>query len=82
MIIGRRTFIREGTCVASTAVIATFVSRSPAEQPQPERSAQSLGPSAGDPVVLKIYGWTLDSESPGENEVFIRINQSWRTAWR
>ena len=83
MIIDRRTFIQGSTLAASSSLLATLIPRSSAEQPpQSERSEQRADEPAGSQVVFKIDGWSLDGRRPDENEVFIRVSQSWRTAWR
>jgi hypothetical protein len=82
MIIDRRTFIHGSAFVASASVIATLIPRSLPAQPQSERSEQRADEAAGSSVVFKIDGWSLDDRGPDENEVFIRVSQSWRTAWR
>jgi hypothetical protein len=71
MIIDRRKFIQGSALVASLA-----------PQMQCVRSEESADAAVESPVVFKIDGWNLDDERPEENEMLIRINQSWRTAWR
>jgi hypothetical protein len=82
MIIDRRKFIQGSALVASTSVLATLIPRSLAPQMQCVRSEESADAAVESPVVFKIDGWNLDDERPEENEMLIRINQSWRTAWR
>jgi hypothetical protein len=82
MIIDRRTFIQGSTLVASTSVLATLLPRTLATQPQPVQREQALNETARSPVVFKVDGWSPNSERPEDNEVLIRLNQSWRAAWR
>jgi hypothetical protein len=82
MIIDRRTFIQGSAFVASTSAFATLIPGSLAAQVQSVQHKRVLGETADSSVVFKIDGWSLDTKSPEENEAFLRINQSWRTAWR
>ncbi len=81
MTIDRRTFIQR---TALLAAIPTLADLSMAEAPLPP----GLSPQAADTThanfaVLKIAGWDhCDAKDSNGNEVLIRINQSWRTAWR
>jgi hypothetical protein len=80
MMIDRRTFIVQG---------ATLLAIAPAFGGMLPRSSMAETPSitkAGadeNSTVFKIHGWDAwDAESSNGNEVWLRINQSWRAAWR
>jgi hypothetical protein len=78
MLIDRRTFIQiSAPLVATAAALTILPSRLPgAPSPQLADGAQDIKHPA-----LKIHGWNRPDDGAGE-EVFISINQSWRTAWR
>jgi hypothetical protein len=82
MIIDRRSFIQGSAFIASASVLATLIPRSLAAQIQSVRSEQSADAAVESPVVFRIDGWNLDAERSEGNDMLIRINQSWRTAWR
>jgi hypothetical protein len=70
MTIDRRTF----TVGATMAVVAPTLPLLPCQQP-----TASASPSR---VVLMIHGWSIsDKDSAGE-EVWFRVDRSWRCAWR
>jgi hypothetical protein len=86
MRIGRRTFILGTGLAAAAPAFANLIAvartcASPSASP-------SLSPSPTDNLVFRIDGWSVrDSASIDRNplpcdEVWISINQSWRTAWR
>jgi hypothetical protein len=85
MRIDRRSFIQSAAFVATTQAFPPLL-------PLPSTMELSLvraeSPSARDAtdatcIVFKIDGWDdRATRSVSENEVLIRINQSWRTAWR
>ena len=39
-------------------------------------------PAAENRLVLKIYGWSTPGQHGTDEEVWITVNRSWRTAWR
>jgi hypothetical protein len=95
MIIDRRTFIQiSAPVVATAAALAIFPSQLPgASSPQ-----LAVGKQDVKHLAFKIHGWdrhddgACDSskpspagpvtDDPNSDDVFISINQSWRTAWR
>jgi hypothetical protein len=84
MILDRRTFLQEAAFFAMTPAIAAFLPRtSTAQQPRAKSAVEKLeGGTESKLVGFKIDGWELETRVPAENQVLIRINQSWRTAWR
>jgi hypothetical protein len=75
MIIGRRTFILGTGFVASAPALALHASL-PLGSAQPRPVAGEGGMNG---AVFKIHGWEDDR---GGDQLWISINQSWRTAWR
>jgi hypothetical protein len=85
MMIDRRAFIQCAALVATIPTVANLFRLSPTAQasPVPTASPAARNSTDSNSMVLKIDGWDLsDVKTSAENEVFIRINQSWRTAWR
>ena len=91
MMIDRRTFLQRAAFVAATPPLAALFPLPSSAQPQLSTVLNRLPQTAetrtdANALVFKIDGWdcggdlTLDG-SPA-NTVLIRINQSWRTAWR
>jgi hypothetical protein len=79
MLIDRRAFIQGAACVAALLPLPS--------RAEPQPIAGPTSPAAGgtverNSIVFKIEGWDLDSEGPTENVASIRINRTWRTAWR
>jgi len=80
MIVDRRTFMIQGATLLATVPALAVV--------QPCESTAQAPPMTGargdkNAVVFKIDGWDYcDAEASKGNEVYLRINQSWRTAWR
>ena len=70
MTIDRRDFVAG---VALTAVAPTL-SLLPASTPT---LAAELSP-----MIMMIEGWSIPEESDAGTAVWIRVGQSWRTAWR
>jgi hypothetical protein len=66
--IDRRKFLTTLVAVAPT------LSLLPVALPTPAAETNRL--------VMKIYGWSTPGQSGTDEEVWIRVNQSWRTAWR
>jgi len=85
MRIDRRTFIQGAALVATTSAFAAL---SPPSSVMQASLVPAQSPSADDAtdaqsIVFKIHGWDYcDAEVSNESEVWIRINQSWRSAWR
>jgi hypothetical protein len=69
MMIDRREFIAGATLVFVAPAIPL-----PSQRP-PSAASQSR-------VVFMIRGWSVQDERAGANQVWITVNNSWRTAWR
>jgi hypothetical protein len=85
MTIDRRSFIQRTALLAAIPTLAAlYPLSSTAETPLPPAlSPQAAGTTDPNPVVFKIDGWDhCDAKVSNENEVLIRINQSWRATWR
>ena len=81
MLIDRRTFIQGAACVAALLPLSSGAE----SQAQPivrPTSPTAAGPVDQNSIVFKIEGWDLDSEGAADSVTLIRINQTWRTAWR
>jgi len=95
VIVDRRTFIRvSAPIVAAASALASFPSLLPGTAP----SQLAVGGNDAEGVVFKIAGWDRCAEVGGDclrpsvaslmagttmgDEIFISVNQSWRTAWR
>jgi hypothetical protein len=95
MIVNRRTFILvSAPFVAAASALASFPSLLPDAAPSHLPAVTDDGKG----VVIKIAGWDRCAEVEGDclktssgghmasntmgDEIFISINQSWRTAWR
>jgi hypothetical protein len=80
MMIDRRTFIIQGATLlaAAPALAVSLPGSSTAQTP--------LVTGAGaeeNSILFKIDGWDhCEAEVSNGNEVWLRINQSWRAAWR
>jgi hypothetical protein len=70
MMIDRRDFI------ASTILVGL----TPAIQLSPRQQSSSAASQSR--VVFMIRGWSVEDERAGANQVWITVNNSWRTAWR
>jgi hypothetical protein len=78
MRIDRRTFIQSAILTTLPALAALLPLSSAAETPPVTAAGKD-----GDHVVFKIEGWDhCGAKISTEHEVLIRINQSWRPAWR
>lgn len=83
--INRRSFIQSAIVVAATPALATLFPLSTTARPSlgPEPSPQAADTTNPDRCVFKIDGWDhCEAKASDGNEVWIRIDQSWRTAWR
>jgi hypothetical protein len=82
MRIGRRTFILGTGLAAAAPAFANLIAVART------CASPSASPSPTDNLVFKIDGWSvrdpvsIDRTAPACDEVWISINQSWRTAWR
>lgn len=70
MMIDRRTF------VSGTAVLAVAPALNLAPVLLQERKGQARQ------LVIKIEGWNEPRRSGADEEVWISLDRSWRTAWR
>jgi hypothetical protein len=68
--IDRREFV-SGTALIVIAPTLQLLPTSPPEPLAQER-----------PLVVKIDGWSLPDASNTSEEIWIRINRSWRISWR
>ena len=97
MMMDRRTFIQATALVTAAPVLAnllTTVLSHASPQPDPMQPQEPAVRSAIDAVTFKIDGWDLGDPIATEGSktsfpdvassdpVLIRINQTWRTAWR
>jgi len=73
MIVDRRAFIA-GTALV---VVAPAIGLLPAPAASPAPSA----PTIGWPVFM-IEGWSAQDDSPKDDQLWVRVDRSWRTAWR
>ena len=93
----RRTFIQTTALVTAAPVLAKLlatVQPHASVQPDPTQPQRPAVRTAMDSVVFKIDGWdpgdliategskTSFAGGAGSGPVLIRINQTWRTAWR
>jgi hypothetical protein len=68
--IDRRKFV-SGTALVA---VAPTLSLLPVALPTPAAEANRL--------VIKIVGWSTPGQRGTDEEVWITVNRSWRTAWR
>lgn len=86
--IDRRTFIQGAALVATTPALVALRPLSSEAQSRSSLLTTSVPPVRGDGadgnlVVFKIDGWDyFDPKGSTGNTVLIKINQSWRAAWR
>ena len=73
MIVDRRAFIA-GTALV---VVAPAIGLLPA----PAASPAPRAPTIGWPVFM-IAGWSAQDDSPKDDQLWVRVDRSWRTAWR
>jgi hypothetical protein len=95
MIVDRRTFILvSAPFVAAASALTIFPTRLPGTAP----SQLAAGGKDSQNVVFKIAGWDRCADVDGDclrtsssgpmasntmdDEIFISVNRSWRTAWR
>jgi hypothetical protein len=85
MMIDRRSFIQCTVLAAATPTLATLFPLAPMAEASlvPGPSPEAADPTTANCVVFKIDGWDhCDAELSTGSEVWIRINPSWRSAWR
>ena len=70
MMIDRRKFVSGTTLVA----VAPTLSLLPVALPTPAAQTNRL--------VMKIDGWSTPGQRGTDEEVWITVDRSWRTAWR
>ena len=85
--IDRRVFLQRTFLAATTQVVGAFLPVAgalPASSRPDSLSTPELRHVANkDLVLFKIDGWDeVDAQGANGNELLIRMNQSWRTAWR
>jgi hypothetical protein len=82
MLIDRRSFMQAAALLAVGELLSLSPNvaayASPISNPVPPQMAAG---GANTKDVIKIDGWDRLRDS-ADDEVFIRINQAWRTAWR
>jgi hypothetical protein len=88
MVIDRRHFIQRVAFVTTAPAIAALLPLStrslpPAsilDEPVTQRPTSAADANS---IIFTIDGWDrYDAKVPSANEVLIRVNQSWRAAWR
>jgi hypothetical protein len=80
MMINRRTFIVQGATVLATVPALGILLPGPSTAQSPLMTRAGADENS---IRFKIDGWDYcDSEVSNENEVWFRINQSWRAVWR
>jgi hypothetical protein len=88
MRIGRRTFILGTGLAAAAPAFADLLGFARAYTALPPEPMPSPLPADADGLVFRIDGWsarddvTPDGAPQRSDEVWISINQSWRTSWR
>ena len=70
MMIDRRKFVSGTTLVAVVPTLSLL----PVALPTPAAETNRL--------VMKIVGWSTPCQRGTDEEVWIRVDRSWRTAWR
>ena len=68
--IDRRDFIAGATLVFIAPAIRLLPSQQPASAADQSR------------VVFMIHGWSIQDDSASDNQVWMTVSNSWRTAWR
>ena len=71
MMIDRREFVASATLV----FVAPTIHLVPSQQPSSATASQSR-------VVFMIHQWSVQDDREGDNQVWITVSNSWRTAWR
>ena len=80
MMIDRRTFIVQGATLLATAPALAILLLSPST---PQTPLMTEAGANENPILFKIDGWDdCDADLTNGNDVWLRINQSWRVAWR
>jgi hypothetical protein len=82
MIMNRRIFIQTALVAAPTLRALPPPSKPlPTSQASPLSAQEAGGGADMNRIVFRIDGWDR-GDAATNNQVSIRINQSWRTAWR
>ena len=84
----RRTFILSSGLVAATPALASVLKAS--SNPGPSGLPSAVNLQADQPVMatatydlpFKIDGWEPREEVAADEQLWLSINQSWRTSWR
>jgi hypothetical protein len=70
MIIDRRAFVAGATLLTVAPALALL--------PVPSSAAAANARR----IIFRIDGWSIPGDSDSADEVWIRVDRSWRTAWR
>jgi len=92
MVIDRRTFMQGAALVSTGGLLSYSADALAFASPTPASQAPQTAAETDAKHVFKVDGWdrsdqlpvehpTMSSDLTGE-EVFIRVNRAWRTAWR
>jgi hypothetical protein len=80
MMIDRKTFIIQGATLLAAAPGLAVLLPCPSI---PQTAVMTRAGADENSIQFKIDGWdACDAEASNGNEVWLRINQSWRAAWR
>jgi len=81
MMVDRRSFIQGALGI--TPAVSALLSTTPTLWSDNSRHQHQMHPEAMDPnlIVFKIEGWD-HCDTATENQLWIGISQTWRTAWR
>jgi hypothetical protein len=80
MMIDRRTLIIHGATLLAAAPALAVLLPGPSIAQTPHMTRAGADENS---ILFKIDGWdACDAEVSNGNEVWLRINQSWRVAWR
>lgn len=82
MMINRRIFMQGA--LGGVPALAALLSSAPLQASQALPLPAQVAGGGTDPnqIVFKIDGWDRCDPAATDNQVSIRINQLWRTAWR
>lgn len=87
---GRRSFLIGCGCILTAPSLAEIglplaTGNTPRSLPaNSSAQAEMAGPTTPEDLVLRIDGWEspVDPEHPADGQAWIRINSSWKAAWR
>lgn len=82
MMINRRIFIQSALVTAPALRPLLPLNPLQASRASPLPAQVAEGGTVPNQVIFKIDGWDRWDTAATDNQVSIRINQSWRTAWR